>query len=164
MAKDPYKNSAYDASGMPLGAEQIDYDVKEDVAKATVKDKYQPPLPLFSDKDDFEEPEIKRTKFNPALNNTAIQFPGHRIHKAHKEDLGHGIPEHDDMPKFVDLDDPKSVEEMVKEDPKESNKAKLESDKLDHSDKSEKKDEKKDENKDENKDDGDDFLKALKNA
>lgn len=151
MPKDPYKNSAYDASGMPLDTEYVDYDKKDDVAKASVKDKYVAPLPLFSDDDEYEEPKLKRTHFNPALNNTAIQFPGHRIHKAHEKDLGHGIPEHDDMPKEVDMDDPEAVEKLAKEDPKQTNQTKLESDKVDHSD-------------EKPKDEGDDFLKALNNA
>ena len=132
--EDPYRESPYDASGMPLRAETVDYDQKKDVAEHTVKDKYVEPLPLFS-KDDYTEPKIKRTHFNPALNNTAIQFPGHRIHKAHEEDLGTGIPELSDEPKKVDLDDPKEHEKLAQEDPKETNKTKLESDKVEHSDK-----------------------------
>lgn len=39
MTVGPYHNSPYDASGMPLGCETVDYDKVEDVAKATVKDK-----------------------------------------------------------------------------------------------------------------------------
>lgn len=39
MTVGPYHNSPYDASGMPLGTETVDYDNLEDVAKATVKDK-----------------------------------------------------------------------------------------------------------------------------
>lgn len=39
MTVGPYHNSPYDASGMPLGAETVDYDNLEDVAQATVKDK-----------------------------------------------------------------------------------------------------------------------------
>lgn len=39
MTVGPYHNSPYDASGMPLGTNYVDYDKVEDVAKATVKDK-----------------------------------------------------------------------------------------------------------------------------
>lgn len=39
MTVGPYHNSPYDASGMPLGTDTVDYDNLEDVAKATVKDK-----------------------------------------------------------------------------------------------------------------------------
>lgn len=134
--EDPYRESPYDASGMPLGAETVDYDDKKAVAEHTVKDKYIEPLPLFSDDDDFHESKIEKKKFNPALNNTAIQFPGHRIHKKHEEDLGTGIPEvTDEEPDKLDLDDPKEHEKLAKEDPKETNKTKLESDKVAHSDK-----------------------------
>lgn len=131
-AKDPYKDSPYDASGMPLATETVDYDKKEDVAKLTVKDKYVEPLPLFSDDDDFHEKEIERRKFNPALNNTAIEVPGHKVPKGHKDDVGTGIPELTDQPKEVDLDDPAKVEELAKEDPKQTNTTKLDGDKVEH--------------------------------
>lgn len=39
MTVGPYHNSPYDASGMPLATNTVDYDNLEDVAKATVKDK-----------------------------------------------------------------------------------------------------------------------------
>lgn len=154
MAKDPYKNSPYDASGMPLGAETVDYDDKDAVAQHMVKDKYVP-QPGIADIE-FDESVTqadwqKRTKFNPVLNNTAIQTPGHKVYKKHEEDLGEGLPEvHPDQ---RDLDDPKEVEDLAKEDAKETNKSKVKSDKIVHEDKKDNKD-----------DDDTDFLKALKDV
>lgn len=151
MAKDPYKNSPYDASGMPLGAETVDYDNKDEVAKHMVKDKYEAPLPAFSDDDDFHEKKLDRPKYNPVLNNTAIQTPGHKVYKKHEEDLGEGLPETN--PDQRDLDDPKEVETLAKEDAKETNKSKVKSDKVVHEDK-----------KDDKDDEDDNFLKALKDV
>lgn len=112
MVKDlskKFKDSPYDAAGMPLGCETVDYDKKEDVAKSTVKDKVVEPVTFNDVEYDHSVSEAewqKRTKFNPALNNTAIQFPGHRIHKKHEEDLATGITEITDPPRKVDLEDP----------------------------------------------------------
>lgn len=111
-----FKGSPYDTAGMPLGAETVDYDKKDDVAQSTVKDKYIEPLPLFSDSDEFQEKHIKRRKYNEALNNTAIQLPGHKVHKDHEDDLGTGIPELTDPPKRVDLGDTNEKREAIVED------------------------------------------------
>jgi len=105
--------SPYDSAGMPLGAVTADMDVKEDVAKTTVHDVYEAPLPLFSDDDPVFQPELKRTKYNPALNNTAIQVEGHRIHKAHADDIGTGIVT---QVHTVDLEDPAEARKAIVED------------------------------------------------
>jgi len=115
--KDPYKDSPYDASGMPLGAETVDYDNKDEVAKHTVKDK-APEFVSLADQDfDHSVAEHdwqKRTTFNEALNNTAIQFPGHRVHKKYADHLGTGLPE----PKLAIAEDD-AAREAAKEEPKE---------------------------------------------
>jgi hypothetical protein len=147
--KDPYKDSPYDASGMPLGAETVDYDNQAEVAQHTVKDKYveQPSIAdVPFDESVTQAKWQKRTKFNPVLNNTAIQTPGHKVYKKHEDDLGEGLPESD--PDQRDLDNPEEVEKLAKEDAKETNKSKVKSDKVVH-------------DKD---DEDDDFLKALKDV
>jgi len=78
MVKDlskKFKGSPYDSSGMPLAANKVDMDKKEDVAKATVHDKYVAPRPLFTDSDPDFQPEPKRTKVDPAKFNSAIELP-----------------------------------------------------------------------------------------
>lgn len=147
-----WKNSPYDTAGMPLGAETVDYDKKDDVAQATVKDRYVEPRPLFSDEDEFEEKKIERTKYNPVLNNTAIQTPGHAIYKKHEEDIAGGLTDITDPPAKVDLDDPEEHEKIAKEDPKQTNKTELESKKVDHSE----------DKKEEDNSNPDDLLALLK--
>ena len=150
MAKDPYKDSPYDEHGMPLGAEYVDYDNKGDVAKATVKDKPITDFDLNPQTQEYDEPKIKRTEPNPADFNSAIEVKGHK-HPSREDHIGIGIPELTDNPDKLDMDDPKTHEKLAEEDPKETNKTKLESDKVDH----------------DKKDDSDpdsDFEKALKNV
>lgn len=117
MAKDPYKNSPYDASGMPLGATYVDYDDKGDVAQASVKDKpvtdYS--LSLAEATAEYEEPKIKRTEPNPADFNSAIEVKGHK-HPTREDHIGIGIPEIKDMPKQVDIEDPFNAREAIVED------------------------------------------------
>lgn len=72
--KDPYKDSPYDASGMPLGADTVDYDVKEDVAAKTVFDKPVETISLV-DMDYTPRPidekllpkKLKKSDFNSAI-------------------------------------------------------------------------------------------------
>jgi hypothetical protein len=76
-SKDPYKDSPYDASGMPLGCETVDYDNQKDVAKATVKDKpVEHPesindidyVPAEIDPDLIRRPEdLPKENFNTAI-------------------------------------------------------------------------------------------------
>lgn len=150
-----FEKSPYDSAGMPLGAETVDYDKKDDVAQSMVKDKYVEPIPLFSDDDEFQEKHITRRQYNEALNNTAIQLPGHKIHEAHKEDIGKGIPElQPDAPIKLDMDDPETHEKLAEEDPKQTNVSKLESDKVEHSE----------DKKEEDNSNPDDLLKLLKDT
>lgn len=90
---DPYRHSPYDAAGMPLGAETIDYDNKEDVAQHTVKDKVIEPVNLNDASASYTEPKLKnRTPVNPANFNSAIEVPGH-IRPTKAQDIGEGIAE-----------------------------------------------------------------------
>lgn len=71
MAKDPFKNSPYDASGMPLGAETADYDNFADVAQKMVRDRV-PTHPKSINDIDYEEeklelPVITEKGFNSAI-------------------------------------------------------------------------------------------------
>lgn len=73
MAKnDPYKDSPYDASGMPLGAETADYDNFADVAQKMVGDKV-PTYPENINQIDYveavieTEPEHSAEGFNSAI-------------------------------------------------------------------------------------------------
>jgi hypothetical protein len=77
-SKDPYKDSPYDASGMPLGCETVDYDNQKDVAKATVKDKpYEEPLTFEYDPTVIDvEDEPDKALFNEAVKeNVNSAFP-----------------------------------------------------------------------------------------
>ena len=154
-----WKNSPYDEHGMPLGAEYVDYDNKDDVAQATVKDK---PITNYDDTlaaatEEYKEPKIDRKEPNPADFNSAIEVKGHK-HPSREDHLKVGIPELYDMPDREDLDDPEVHEKLAKEDPKETNKTKLESDKVEHSE------DKKEESKKDDSDPDSDFEKALKNV
>lgn len=112
-----WKNSPYDEHGMPLGAEYVDYDNKDDVAQATVKDK---PITNYDDTlaaatEEYEEPKIDRKEPNPADFNSAIEVKGHK-HPTREDHIGIGIPELVDMPKQVDLEDPANAKEAIVED------------------------------------------------
>ena len=69
---DPYKDSPYDASGMPLGAETADYDNFAEVAQKMVKDKVIT-HPQNPNDNGFEEiklemgDDISQKNFNSAI-------------------------------------------------------------------------------------------------
>lgn len=117
-----FKGSPYDASGMPLGCETVDNDKKEDVAAKTVKSKVVEPVNVADIDFDHSVTEAdwqKRTKYNPVLNNTAIQTPGHAVYKKHADDLGVGITELKDPPKKVDLGNEDDKRKAIVEDSEE---------------------------------------------
>lgn len=74
-AKDPYKDSPYDASGMPLATTTADYDNVDEVAQATVKDK-PVEFPESINDIDYEpapiDPKLLR-KIDPKKWNSAIE-------------------------------------------------------------------------------------------
>lgn len=158
MTVGPYHNSPYDASGMPLGTDTVDYDKAEDVAKATVKDKpvkhpksindidYQPRQ--LTKKETGEDPRyLPKKNFNSAISDQenvaytndvdAVDFddPDEKqkliVKDAFVKDQG--------VPKLPETEKPEKVDEVAKEVKK---------------DEEEKKD-------DPAKEPNDDFLKAL---
>lgn len=71
MPKNPYKDSPYDASGMPLAAETADYDNFADVAQKMVRDRV-PTHPENINQIDYQEeklelPVISERDFNSAI-------------------------------------------------------------------------------------------------
>lgn len=114
--KDPYADSPYDASGMPLATTVVDYDVKEDVAKATVKDKVEKNPESINDIDYTPRPidkkllpqKLDKDKFNSAI----------------KDNVNNGHPfvkEIDFEEATLDTDDPKAVKEEVEKAPVKDN-------------------------------------------
>lgn len=109
-AKDPYKDSPYDASGMPLATETVDYDKKEDVAKATVKDKVEE-FPTSINDIDYTpaeiDPKLVRSNIKKKNFNSAIED---NVNSAHP-DNDVAVVDFDEA--TLDNSDAKEVKETV---------------------------------------------------
>lgn len=108
MTVGPYHNSPYDASGMPLATETVDYDKVEDVAKATVKDK--PVKHPFSINDiDYQPKQLSK------------KFTGEDARYLPKKNFNSAIPDEENVAytnnvDAVDFDDPEEKQKLIVKD------------------------------------------------
>lgn len=108
MTVGPYHNSPYDASGMPLGAETVDYDKVEDVAKATVKDK---PVKHPKSINDIDyQPKQMSKKFT---GEDARYLPKKNFNSAVPDNVN---PQYDANVDVVDFDDPEEKQKLIVKD------------------------------------------------
>lgn len=130
MAKDPYKNSPYDASGMPLTTTFVDCDNAEEVRKNMVKDKVVEPQNHVYDLD-YETKSPKEDEYKSdvqlneekGINQYELNIPGidSDVNRVDIEDAGvkralfvdeaekKGFTEVQELPKVEDNDNVHSV-------------------------------------------------------